>query len=499
MIRRVSAGVHVNKDRSNVENLKGAAMSKLAKLILCAVVVVSWSSAVQAQDSLNAQQSAQSKLLAYRAARVDAMRKLAERVQGLRITSETTVKDFVAENDQIATSMQAFLMGAQEVGKPKYMEDGTCSVKMMITLTEVITELEKIHKAKYKGDKFKVSDFQKMTVTNTLKEIEETGSGAPRPALETGAMITVKSGEDIVEVAYPASAKAFWMAHVTGQGRLMAVRAARVDAMRRLAERIKGLQITSDTQVKDFVAESDNINTVMNTFLVGAKETGIRYHDDELIVDVQMQIKLRTVIANMNAYVEEHYKGNSAKIKQFAEYSTRVEDTIITETGNGVPPAKYLKDVTPAQTAIMDMAVNAPGWASQTISAKGSAAIDPDNDNKAQAKLMAFRAAELDARRKLAEEVNGLVIRSKTTVQDFVAESDKIRTDMMTFQQGARVIEESKKVMDDGTVSVTVELDLAPLWDMVMYYQKNSSVKTGPGGTVEKSSEKIIIAPRGND
>jgi hypothetical protein len=464
---------------------------KTMNLLIATALLVAMAVPAMSADSLNEQQKAQSKLLAYRAARVDAIRKLAERIKGLQITSETTVKDFVTESDSIRTAMEAFLSGAEEVSKPKYMEDGTCSVTMKVSLLEVITELQRVRNAYYKGDKYKVDDFQKMTVTNNIKEIVETGSGAPRPTAAEAETIAINSGESADSVEYPVGVKAYWLAHVTGQGRLMAVRAARVDAMRRLAERIKGVYISSDTTVSDFVAEEDIIKTGMRTFLKGARETSIKFHNDELIVEVEMQVKLRTVLADLKSCVEERYKGDSVKIKRFDEISTRVEDIIIKETGSGVPPQKYLKDLPPAESAAMEMAQNAPPWASQTIRVKGSAAIDAENPNAAQATLMAYRGAELDARRKLAEQVDGLFISGKTTVQDFVTQSDEIRTAMLTFQQGVRVLDESKKVAD-GIATIDVELDLQPLWEMVLHYKK-LGIKIGPGGTEIRSEESIKV------
>ena len=91
-------------------------MKRFTTLLLGAALLAAWTVPAFAQDAVSEQKKAQNKLLAYRAARADAMRKLAERIKGLHITSETTVKDFVAESDQIQTAMQAFLMGAEEVG-----------------------------------------------------------------------------------------------------------------------------------------------------------------------------------------------------------------------------------------------------------------------------------------------------------------------------------------------------------------------------------------------
>jgi hypothetical protein len=89
---------------------------------------------------------------------------------------------------------------------------------------------------------------------------------------------------------------------------------------------------------------------------------------------------------------------------------------------------------------------------------------------------MAMRGAELDARRKLGEKLDGLMISSNTSVKDFVAMNDVIQTSMLTFQQGARRINGSEKVLGDGTVEVTVEIELEPLTNMVLYYQKKLSL-----------------------
>jgi len=454
-------------------------MGRLTRFLVCAAVVAVVAAPLLAQDAVSVKRKAQNKLLAQRAARADAIRKLAERIKGLTITSETTVKDFVTESDVINTSMMAFLNGMREK-KVRHMDDGTCEVVMEVTLRDVIVNLKQIHQRYYKGNKVKINDFQKMTVKYKDKVLTETGMGAPRPAEweEGGTMVPVREGAALASISHmSASAKAFWMRYVTGRGRLMAVRAARVDGLRRLAERIKGVFITSETTVRDFVAESDDVDVSMNTFIRGARETGIRYHDDELIVEVEMSVKLRTVYASLKAWSQTHYKGNKVNIQRLEKLMVRSSDKIISETGMGVPPEKYLKDAPVEVIAIARTATNAPPWLSQKLRAIGDAAIDTTNDNAAQAKLMAFRAAELDARRKLAERIDGLMITSNTSVRDFVTENDEIQTAMLTFQQGAHEVQGARKVMEDGTVQTTVEIDLKPLWNMIIYYQKTLKIR----------------------
>ena len=446
---------------------------KLSVIALGVTLVASWTCAL-GQGALADQKKAQNKLLAYRAARADAIRKLAERIQGLRITSETTVKDFVTQSDTIKTGVYAFLSGMKEVDKPQYMEDGTCSVTLEVALGDVIVSLEQIYKASYKGEKIRIDDFKKMTVTNEIKLLRETGSGAPRPEVPEGEVQPVSAGASVDSIGLTGKAKAYWMAHVTGQGRLMALRAARVDGMRRLGERINGLMISSKTSVRDFVAESDDIRVDMRTFLQGAREASVMYHDDEPIAEVEMEVTLRTIYASLKSWGETHYKGNQIKMSRFDELTTEAKDTIIKETGSGVPPQTMLKDV--AVEVIAAAQRQNPDWTGRTMTAVGNGAVDTANENKAQAKLMAFRAAELDARRKLAEQLEGLMITSNTKVRDFVTQNDDIRTAMLTFQQGAGVVEGSQKLMEDGTAQVTVEISLEPLWKTITYYEKKLSL-----------------------
>lgn len=425
-------------------------------------------------DALTEKYAAQNKLLSMRAARVDAMRKLAERINGLVISSDTTVKDFVATSDVIQSSMMSWLRGMKEVGEPRYTPDGICEVTLEITVREVIVELQRLHRQYYKGNKFAVADFEKISVNTTDKVLRETGSGAPRPEFDPRGTLAppTAGGQDIMSKA----AWAYWMAHCTGRGRLMAARAARLDAYRKLGERINGLFITSDTTVKDFVATDDRIQTAMTTFLRGAKEVGTRYHEGELIVEVELEVTVQQLIATLQRLRREYYKGNRVAVTDIEKLNVRVEEKVIRETGMGVPPDAYLKDLGPNGTAAISIAQQAINWP-PTATATGQAAIDTDTANAAQAKLMALRGAELDARRRLAEKLDGLMITSSTSVRDFVAMNDTIETSMLTFQQGARRINGSEKVLGDGTVEVTVEIDLGPLTNMVLFYQEKLSLR----------------------
>ncbi|MBT8374352.1 MAG: LPP20 family lipoprotein [Deltaproteobacteria bacterium] len=73
--------------------------------------------------------------LAFRAAKGDAMRNLLEQIQSTQVTSDTKIKDMMAENDTVRIQLNSSLRGARVVNK-KQMPDGSVEVEMEVELTE---------------------------------------------------------------------------------------------------------------------------------------------------------------------------------------------------------------------------------------------------------------------------------------------------------------------------------------------------------------------------
>ncbi|OIP30711.1 MAG: hypothetical protein COW04_11050 [Deltaproteobacteria bacterium CG12_big_fil_rev_8_21_14_0_65_43_10] len=97
-------------------------------------------------------------------------------------------------------------------------------------------------------------------------------------------------------------------------------------------------------------------------------------------------------------------------------------------------------------------------WSIGIITATGSGAPPSSVSNPAQARLMAKRAAILDARRNLLETVKGVTVDAQTTVQNFMTTSDIVVTKVSGVVKLSRVI--NTRYMSDGAVEVTVEMDL---------------------------------------
>ncbi len=411
------------------------------------------SGATLAGAQIDAKQ-AQNKLLAKRAAEADAYRKLAECVNGLHITSDTYVKDFVTESDVIKAELDTFIRGVR-LGKPRWYEDLSCEVPAEVTVAKLITHLKEIHTRHYQGNRIKGTDFEQMKQTIKKSVIKVVGMGAPRPDLPPdlpeGVEEMVSQG---ITLPPQAPLPDLWL-QMGPQARLMAKRAAELDAMRRLLERIKGLRITSDTLVKDFVAEWDVIQTEARGYLVGAHEVRVYYHHDEPIVEVTYAVPTEQVIETIKQLHTRHYKGNRVTGTDIVNLKRQIKRKTFEATGMGVPKPQYIRKV--AQSTPVPI----PDWAAMRITVTGEG-TDPAIDTP-QGKLKAARAAELDAKRRLAEQVMGLRIASDTLVRDFVTEHDDITTQVDSVLIGAMV---DRTEWGDGMARVTVSLPGMEVWSV---------------------------------
>ena len=201
----------------------------------------------------------QARLLARRAAISDCQRNLAEIIYGIRLDAKTTVRNFVTQNDQINSHLQAVLQGAQVVDT-RWEPDGTCTVKMEVPVSMLQRALER--KFAY------ISDV-----------ISATGHGAPNPI---AAVTPAQSAPPPEESWHTLVIKATGVGTVpkelvdTPQGKLMAERAAYADALRQLGENVMGIHVTSRTTVRNLVTENEEIKTRFQAYMQNAKKIETR-------------------------------------------------------------------------------------------------------------------------------------------------------------------------------------------------------------------------------
>jgi hypothetical protein len=103
---------------------------------------------------------------AKRAAEADAYRRLGERLMGVKINSNTTVRDLALKNDKVIQSMAGLLKGA-DVTAIQFQKDLSCEVTMQVKLSEVIRTVTRVVKGR-----------SSMEDSIETKTVTETGRGA---------------------------------------------------------------------------------------------------------------------------------------------------------------------------------------------------------------------------------------------------------------------------------------------------------------------------------
>lgn len=101
-----------------------------------------------------------------RAAKVDAIRNLAEIIYGVQVDSETTVNNFVLESDVIKTEVTGFIQGAEVVSE-KEMSDGSCEVVIAIGMVGDNGLSEVIVKPAAEKEKKNLEEKGTTTITQT--------------------------------------------------------------------------------------------------------------------------------------------------------------------------------------------------------------------------------------------------------------------------------------------------------------------------------------------
>ncbi|HBI29818.1 MAG: hypothetical protein VX420_05750 [SAR324 cluster bacterium] len=83
---------------------------------------------------------AQKNATAERAARLDAARNILEMAKGVNLSSTTTLKDAMLQDDTVRTRIQGVLYGLRVVGTPRYFSDGSVRIRMEASLRETIPQ-----------------------------------------------------------------------------------------------------------------------------------------------------------------------------------------------------------------------------------------------------------------------------------------------------------------------------------------------------------------------
>jgi hypothetical protein len=236
----------------------------------------------------------------------------------------------------------------------------------------------------------------------------------------------------------------------SGKAILKAETVARADAMRKLLERVWGLEVYGQTSVYDLVHADKEVEARLQGVLNGMKEKKWHYYDDGSC-QVEMVVTWRELVEKVETTVNETLKGDRViKRDEFIKVNVDTKDTDITMWGSGA--------------------------------LEGSPGVEI---------IQAQRAAEVDAYERLAGRVVGVQIDAQTTVRDMVLESDEINATVAAALRGVEFTDyrtKPKWIEADATINIAMVIQRVER----TYNQIVEKKKWGRTKVTEDAFEKVI-------
>lgn len=291
----------------------------------------------------------------------------------------------------------------------------------------------------------------------------ETPPTAPRepPEMDRGMIAVTSPTLSRREYLYGEAAD-YWSRHVAEPGRREAVRAARADAMRRLAERVWETAVTPEQTLRRFARRSGWDDLDASALLPGARATGIRYAEDAPIVEVRVEAPLRTVYASVASRARTAGAGRSTEMDWLEELIVKAPNAMLSASGYGAPPVEHVRDVPPEILRRVRLLREAPPWIAGSVRGVGSAPLEEGGEAAAVA------AADPVARRELLAEARSLRLPGGASVADWAdAEASHARRLDELVRSAGPSDRGPGEPMEAGRGYVVLEMDLRPLWEAI--------------------------------
>ncbi len=410
-------------------NLSPCFLSKFLLLLLCAL----YSTNIEAQE-----ENFKEKLLL--GARSEARLQLIEAIKEITITSNTKLRDYAFNNSAFDKKLQDIVKKADEISEPVYQENKICRITLAIPFSVVLKELKAFYEEVPEQKDFLREHLSKLEEASSQRIFYATGVAQEEPTIEKPVQNKKKSS--------------FWT-RVTSQGKLMALRAAKVDAYRNLSETIKGIQVTSKTKVENFVTQSDQIQAAFDKFIFGMEITGSPVYKEEGVVEVTVQVAPQKVIDLLMQWRE-----TQEDQKQFKDLSSKLGT--IEVKGTGVPPQQYIKEEKEASSDSSSHTNEWPSWATQRLNVTGIAASENKNSLESFDHLKA--KAKEDAYQKILRQIRELPWGESTL--DKLFEKRGLSSSKM-FVLLESLVEVHAREVSSGVVIVEMEIPLARLWKVL--------------------------------
>lgn len=246
------------------------------------------------------------KVLMAKAAEVNCYNLLVQEIKGLKVSEDMTVADAVTQEFEQTGSASGILQGAV-LKDPEFIDDA-CVVEGQITLDQVVENLN--HSIATVNEKLKreILDIKRYS---TKRVVTARGLGTI-PAPETPEGVNEASQNT-------GEAQTLRKLSGSGQAKIMAMQAARLDALAKLAANLKGVRVSSEITVRNWAASSwEQAET--EAIIRGARIVRYEAVAPDL-VECWVEITLNTLVENVKKNSTLFPNGSEATVEKLRRFN----------------------------------------------------------------------------------------------------------------------------------------------------------------------------------
>ena len=374
-----------------------------------------------------------------RAAREDAQRRLAQSLQAIRISPKQSLAECLDPEADATDALLSIARQSRDAGQPIVYSDESVEVHILLRPEDVREEVRtQLIRRKLPPVEIRTA-LDALTDTALADCSIAAGFALPRaPAESAGDLRADASMSDLTTAA------------------------AILDTRRQLVDRIGQLRLSGRVKLEDLLLQTPGLEDELLTS-IPISVFGPTRRKSAGTMEVSATLSAQHAVDLVRECMER-MRPTAAPPKLELEAKA---DEAISVRGIGVRPSHAtLVRIGLANPESQDRDPQAPAWASQCMTAEGTAAVAGGDDRTTGAVAAARDDAEFDARRRLAEKIDTLKMPDGRSVREVLLSRKVAAADLMRFLAGAHR-HGMADATPDGRVRVVVRLPLAGLWRLI--------------------------------
>ena len=271
-----------------------------------------------AQEAGNSPLTGVDKVMMHKAARANCLANLANQVKGLSISENACIVNAFSQDVTQSSFIEALIKGAV-VSDPIYVGD-SCVVNGTLTLDQVVVNLKQLSTT---VNNQQTQSFEEVKKYNTKSVVKATGMGTIAAPEDKNKPDGPPDDTGEIEVLRRLSGP--------GQYKIMALKAALLDAYANLASSLKGVKLTDQMTVNNCVGQSWT-ETATAAIVTGARvKRYVAVPPD--MVHCTIEITLATVVENVKKNSTVFSNGREISMENIRRYNGDL--VTIPATGSG--------------------------------------------------------------------------------------------------------------------------------------------------------------------